>query len=336
MSLGDHLDDLRRRLMLGMIGPLVMAVVMLFFGKELVGLICVPLLLALEANGQNAQVYAVTAIVGFSVYLKVSLISGLILGLPWLAWQMWKFISLGLYPHERRFVTLLVPGSAFLTVTGVAFMYFIMLPVMLMFLVSFTTSYPKPDIHDQAYFNWVFGLLVVDKAESEGAGDPDDPDGPVVDSDDPAPIVQIPSFAEDPEAPVEGQVWLKTPERQLRMFIGGAVRVLTFQKEGLLSPEIRIGDYIGMVVWLALAFTLTFQLPLAMYLLAATRLVRFERMARIRKYAFFTSFVLGAALTPQDPFSMILMALPMYGLYELGLVLARIAGRKAEAADAEA
>ena len=326
MSLGDHLEDLRRRIILGLIGPLVMAVVMLFFGKQLIGVICVPLLLALHHNDQTPQVYAVTALVGFSVYLKVSLISGLILGMPWLLWHLWKFVSLGLYPHERRFVGLLVPGSAVLSMTGVLFMYFIMLPVMLMFLIGFAVNYPTPDYHNSGYFNWLYGRMSSDAGPSDTANAPDAA----------APLARLPILTEDPPGPGEGQVWVKLPEQQLRVVIGGQIHTLALQKSGLLSPELRIGEYIGMVVWLGLAFALSFQLPLVMLLLAATGLVDAKRMARVRRYALFVCCILGALLTPADPVSMVLLAVPMYVLYELGLVLARVARRRDEPNDAEA
>jgi sec-independent protein translocase protein TatC len=77
--------------------------------------------------------------------------------------------------------------------------------------------------------------------------------------------------------------------------------------------------------WLAiiLAFGIAFEVPVATFLLVWSRLVALETLAKVRRYAFLGAFVAGMFLTPADIWSQTLLAIPMYLLYEGGLLLAR-------------
>jgi Sec-independent protein secretion pathway component TatC len=315
MSLGDHLDDLRRRLILGFIGPVIGAVVVLFFGRSLVAYLCRPLELAQARMGLAPQVYSLSVLEAFSVYLKVSLLGGLILGMPWLLWHLWQFVAAGLYRHERRFVVLLIPGSATLTVVGLLFMYYVMLPVVLAFLIGFSVSFPASPSVEGGWFNWIYDRLI---APVETVSAPTPP---------PEHALQVPTLWQDPPVPAESQLWLKMPEQQLRLHVNGQVFAFLPQESGIIAPMFRLNDYIGFVARLALAFAITFQMPLVMVLLAQLGIVDAQQMSRIRRYMLLVCFVTGAALTPADPMSQFLLAVPMYLLYELGLLLARRLGR---------
>ena len=61
----------------------------------------------------NTIVTSVTA--GFTVYIKVALISAAVIGAPWIVYQIWKFIEAGLYAHERKVVYILAPFSTIMT-----------------------------------------------------------------------------------------------------------------------------------------------------------------------------------------------------------------------------
>ena len=74
--------------------------------------------------------------------IKLSLIGAIVLSAPWILWQAWKFIEPGLYREEKRFVHVLLPGSALLTLAGLAFLYWVMLPLMLQVLISFGVPGP--------------------------------------------------------------------------------------------------------------------------------------------------------------------------------------------------
>jgi sec-independent protein translocase protein TatC len=107
--------------------------------------------------------------------------------------------------------------------------------------------------------------------------------------------------------------------------------LLTFDPN--LKPMLKVGEYVDFTVKFLLAFGLIFELPLAMTIAARLGLVTPQFLARNRKYAFFLCFVVGAVLTPTpDIFNQSLMALPMYLLYEVGIVAARVMARRRAAA----
>jgi sec-independent protein translocase protein TatC len=85
-----------------------------------------------------------------------------------------------------------------------------------------------------------------------------------------------------------------------------------------------ITNYLDFVLLLFFAFGVAFEMPVATVLLAATGLVRVETMAKNRGYVILGIFVIAAFLTPPDALSQTAMALPMWLLYEIGIVLSRI------------
>ena len=127
------------------------------------------------------------------------------------------------------------------------------------------------------------------------------------------------------------------------MFLGGgafALFVVTpyalsfllgYARPGL-RPMITIGNHIDFLLKFTLAFGLVFELPLAITLLARMGVVTARQLARHRKYAILGAFVTSAILTPTpDAFNQALMAGPLIILYEVGIVSARIFGRRASA-----
>jgi sec-independent protein translocase protein TatC len=85
-----------------------------------------------------------------------------------------------------------------------------------------------------------------------------------------------------------------------------------------------MANYLDFVVLLFFAFGIAFEIPVATVLLAATGLVRVETMAKNRGYVVLGIFVVAAFLTPPDALSQSFMAVPMYLLYEIGIVLSRL------------
>jgi len=73
----------------------------------------------------------------FMTYVKVSMISGLILASPWVIYQLWLFVAAGLYPHERKYVYTYLPISIILFLGGAAFCFFFVIPPVLNFLLGF-------------------------------------------------------------------------------------------------------------------------------------------------------------------------------------------------------
>lgn len=89
------------------------------------------------------------------------------------------------------------------------------------------------------------------------------------------------------------------------------------------APEV-ITFYLTLMLGLALAF----QIPVVMFILAKIGIVSPQRMAKVRKYAFIIILVIAAVITPStDPFNMMVVAVPLYTLYEFGIVTARLFAR---------
>ena len=84
-----------------------------------------------------------------------------------------------------------------------------------------------------------------------------------------------------------------------------------------------------------LAFGLAFEVPIATVLLVWTGLTSVEKLASARPYVFLTAFVVGMFLTPPDVISQTLLAIPIYLLYELGILMAKIFARKSAEETAE-
>jgi sec-independent protein translocase protein TatC len=108
----------------------------------------------------------------------------------------------------------------------------------------------------------------------------------------------------------------------------GITFLLTWKTESLIAI-IRIGDYIDFVLKFLLACGIVFELPLVIVLLSRMGIVSPNMLSKYRKYAFLASFILGAILTPTpDVFNQTLVSIPIYLLYEVGILFARFFGRK--------
>ncbi|MBO8128006.1 MAG: twin-arginine translocase subunit TatC [Peptococcaceae bacterium] len=94
-----------------------------------------------------------------------------------------------------------------------------------------------------------------------------------------------------------------------------------------LLPMLTIGNYVSFTIGILLPVGFVFELPLAAYFLSKMGIVSYALLARMRKYAFFVSIILGAALTPTDILTCLLMAGPLYLLYEFSVFIARMVER---------
>ena len=110
--------------------------------------------------------------------------------------------------------------------------------------------------------------------------------------------------------------------------------LLTFGGD-VATPLIRVSNLVNLMLRLLFWMGVAFETPLVMYLLAQLGIVNYRMLSRFRRYWVVVAFILGAIITPTfDPVNQALVAVPLLVLYELGLLLARLAARSRRASQA--
>lgn len=134
MSLFEHLAELRTRLMRVVIAVVVLGAVSLAFAREIYGFLMRPVLMSLPAA--SAQLIYTSAIEELNVLMKIGLYAGVFMSTPVLLWQIWGFISPGLYDNEKKLAAPFIVFGTLAFVAGAAFCYFALLPQMFSFLLQ--------------------------------------------------------------------------------------------------------------------------------------------------------------------------------------------------------
>ena len=137
MSLGDHLEELRARLILAITGLAVCTIITFCFGIQIIAFLEIPYRQAIPEVGLQT----LTPADGFMTYSTIALIAGVIISSPWIFYQLWMFVAAGLYPKEKRYVYAAVPFSAALFIAGTLFFIFVVSPIMLKFFVTFNKDF---------------------------------------------------------------------------------------------------------------------------------------------------------------------------------------------------
>lgn len=137
ISFGEHLEELRRRVIYSLLALGVTFIVCLFFKDRLMKLAVDPVLFALAKQGYPRKLYPIAPPESFISYMKVCIIASLFISSPYVIYQMWAFVSAGLYPHERHYVRIFVPFSALGFIAGGVFSYFVLARWGLSFLIGF-------------------------------------------------------------------------------------------------------------------------------------------------------------------------------------------------------
>jgi sec-independent protein translocase protein TatC len=297
MSIGDHLEELRRRLLLGLIGLLPAVIVCMLFGRQMLAILCRPLTAALQRYDISPQIYTDELSDAFMVYIKLSMIAALAIAGPWIVYQLWQFVSAGLYPRERKYVTRYIPLSIALLITGMVFVYFVVLPFSLQFFITFTMDLP---------------LVMPTSPQARHLPATAQP-------------TYVQSVAGNPQIPKENQIWFDTEQNRLKMFVGGKVRVIPFGPDNLVATHFTLPDYLDLVLQLLLSFGLAFQLPLVVMALARIGIVEIATLKKWRRFMYLGLAVLAAALAPGDVVTAtIALLIPLILLYELGIFLAKM------------
>jgi sec-independent protein translocase protein TatC len=236
----SHLIELRDRLLRAIISVLVLTLAMVPWAKEIYALLAKPLLAALPSG---ATMIATDVTGTFLVPLKVTLMAGFLVALPYVLYQMWAFVAPGLYQHEKRLALPVILSSFFFFLVGMAFAYFVVFPVAFGFFAGYT------------------------------------PPG---------------------------------------------VQMMT-----------DIDKYLSFVLTMFIAFGLTFETPVVVVVLVRMGIVSLDKLRAARSYVIVGAFVLGAIFTPPDVISQLLLAIPLWLLYEVGLFLARFVSAEKQRAEQE-
>lgn len=161
MSFFEHLIELRKRIVLSLIGIGIGMVVGLGFSKPGLSYITRPMIEALKQNHLDPYLYFTHPAGYVMLYINFGLYLGIALAMPWVLYQIWLFVAPGLYKHERKAVASFIGSAMVLFLCGVAFGYFIMLPRVLTFVVEFSNSGPiKPWIDINEYFSLILIVLL--------------------------------------------------------------------------------------------------------------------------------------------------------------------------------
>jgi sec-independent protein translocase protein TatC len=227
-GLFSHLLELRSRLLKASATVLLVLLALVPFANRLYTELAAPLVTRLPAG---AHLIATEVASPFVTPLKLAFYAALFISMPMILYQLWAFVSPGLYKNEKRLARPLLAAALVLFYLGCAFAYFLVLPAAFRFLTAIT------------------------------------PQG---------------------------------------------VEMMT-----------DITHYLDFVTLMFFAFGLCFEVPVAVVVLAAVGIVVVDMLRASRRYAIVGAFAVAAFITPPDITSMIMLAVPMCLLYELGVVAVR-------------
>ena len=227
-SISSHLLELRSRLIRVIICLGILFVEGIPFASEIYGFVASPLLTILP---EGSSMIATQVTSPFMAPIKLVLFAALLITMPYLFYEVWMFMSPGLYKNEKTFVMPLMITTIILFTAGIAFAYFIVCPIIFKFFIA---SAPN------------------------------------------------------------------------------SIQVMT-----------DISQYLNFIIKLVFAFGIAFEIPVATFLLVKSGIVKKDSLIKSRPYLIILFFVIGMLLTPPDIFSQLFLALPMWLLFELGLLVSR-------------
>jgi len=150
MSLLEHLEELRRRLMHSAAALVIGFLVAWGFHEKIFQLMQAPITYALAKHHLPTQLIIQNPVDGFNMYLKISFMAGCIIASPYVLYQVWLFISPGLYQNEKRYVVPFMTATISLFLAGAYFGYKWVFPDSLDFLFGFSKQF-RPLIEVSEY-----------------------------------------------------------------------------------------------------------------------------------------------------------------------------------------
>lgn len=155
--LTSHLQELRKRLVLSFIVVAVGFVICYAFSQDLFDILSKPLLKIMPSGSSLIFTSVAEA---FFTYMKVAFIAGIILASPFVLFQVWAFVTPGLYRHEKRYVIPFVAAGSFFFALGILFAYFVAIPVGFKFLLGYATDFIKPMPSMKEYLSFSIKFLL--------------------------------------------------------------------------------------------------------------------------------------------------------------------------------
>ena len=163
MSFGDHLEELRTRIILALIGIGVALTICMFFSGFFLSLLAKPYFNAATQIGMDGNLLAITLSEKFMVYMKTAMLFSLVFSSPWVFYQLWKFVSAGLYPGEKKFIHIISPVCAVLFIIGALFFLFVVAPIMIKFFIGFDAGikYIQTQVTLSSYIDFMFAMMLI-------------------------------------------------------------------------------------------------------------------------------------------------------------------------------
>lgn len=146
----EHVEELRQRLLRALVALAVGTVISSIFTGRFLEWMARPV-------GGLEKLEAIEVTENLGVFMQVALLSGVVLAMPVIVYQIWRFVSPGLLPREKRYVYLLAPAATVLFVAGAAFAYFVMLPTAIPALLGLAPIPTRP--RPANYISFVTGLM---------------------------------------------------------------------------------------------------------------------------------------------------------------------------------
>jgi len=159
MTFLEHLEELRSHLVRSVIALIIAFLVCFYFADQIYGYLARPMTDTLHALNLSDKLVYTNPVDPFNLYIKLSLLAGVFLASPYILWQIWLFVSPGLYRHEKRFVWPFILLTSSLFIGGGFFAYKIAFPAALRFLVEFGDRF-QPMININEYWKLASTIIL--------------------------------------------------------------------------------------------------------------------------------------------------------------------------------
>ncbi len=232
MSFLDHLEELRWRIVKMAVAVAITSIPCGIFWKQICNVV---MLYPLSMSNPRPHLYYNSPIEGVMLSFKIAIGAGIVVAIPVVFYQLWKFVAPALFPNEKKIVLPTVIASSVAFLCGIVFCY----------------------------------------------------------------------------------LWLP------HLF-----KILTSYAHGLADPMFTIGTYFNFILKLCLAFGLVFELPVIAFVCTRMGVISPTFLIKHCRIAIIIIFIVAAILTPPEPISQILMAVPLLLLYGISILVSLAAGRK--------